>query len=185
MRIFIDLDNTICDYNESALGWYNAKLQPEVRLQEKDLTDYEIPKDFGVVGEYEIKQLNKKMWETEGFWRGMEPVKGALNVVRELDKRHDVWIKTHAQMNWNCIVEKHEWIRVHLRDLAEKIIFVPSHDLSILNGDVLIDDDYRALSMFQGKRVMLKQYYNIQMSEMFGYYVSDWGEIKELFDGII
>ena len=183
MRIFIDMDNTLCDYNEAALEWLNRKLRPEHGVRESELTTYSIPKDFGIVGDYEIDQLNKEMWATRGFWRGMSPNKNALNVVRGICKEHDVWVKTRAQLTWLCVEEKYEWLKMHLRDLADKMIFLPSQGTQVLSGDVLIDDDYRALDTFQGKRVMYMQYYNRHMSEMFGYYVTSWDEIKELFDG--
>lgn len=187
MTIFVDLDNTLCDYNEAALDWCNSNLVGHggPRKLLCDLTQYEIPKDFGVRGDYEIKAVDQKMWGTEGFWLHMEPIKGALAVVRKLAKTHDVWIKTVVQPNYNCVHEKHEWVLMHLRDLADRIVLLLDHTTQVLSGDVLIDDDYRALASFQGKRVMLRQYYNVAQAEMFGYYMNDWKEIGEFFDGIV
>ena len=183
MRVYLDMDNTLVDYNEAALEWYNKKLKPEHGVKESDLTEYAILKDFGIRVEYERDKLNSEMWMTRGFWRGMSPNKNALNVVRGIMKKHDVWVKTRAQLTWLCVEEKYEWLRMHLRDLADKIIFLPSQGTQVLNGDVLVDDDYRALSTFQGKRVMFAQYYNRHMSDMFGYYVTSWDGVGELFDG--
>ena len=179
MRIFVDMDNTLCDFNEAAVRWFNGTLGCNKKVEE--LTEYEIWKNYDLYPE-EGRSLNKSMFETDGFWRNMEPLFGSLNVLKGLSKKHDIWIVSRPQYNYNCVYEKWEWVKVHLPGFEKRMILM-GDDVSCLSGDALIDDDYKRLVTFQGKRIMFRQYYNTSMYNVFGYYVHDWKEVGELFNG--
>ena len=181
MRIFIDLDNTLADYTEAAVDYYNHELGYSVKVE--DLTEYAIWKNYELspaVG----KEMSKKMWDSDGFWRGMEPIYGSLNAVKRLSRKHDVWIVTRPVYNFNCMYEKWEWLKVHLPGCEEKLLCIGT-DASVLSGDILIDDDYRRLMTFQGKRFLFEQYYNKQMHENFGFFVQSWPEAEEMLNGTL
>jgi len=181
MRIFLDMDNTITDYNEAAVNFYNKELGYSVKVE--DLVEYQMYENFGL-SDSNGAQINKKMWDTDGFWREMEPYYGSLNAVKRLSKKHDIWIVTRPAYNFNCMYEKWEWLKVHLPGFEEKLISI-GLDGSVLRGDVLVDDDVRRLMTFHGKRFLFKQYYNVQNCKDFKFFVRNWPEAEEKLSGAI
>jgi len=180
-RLFIDMDNTITDYNEAAVSWYNKKLGELMRSDELD--EYEIWKNYSLHPE-EGRKLNREMWDTDGFWRNMEPIRDSLNVIKKLQKEYDIWLVSKPVYNFNCVYEKWEWAKIHLRGLEERLLFIGT-DASVLVGDAMVDDDYRRLITFTGKRLLFKQYYNKQMHQNFGFFVMNWKEVWETLHGIV
>lgn len=79
-----------------------------------------------------------------GFFLKLEEIPNAIKSVKELSKKHDVWILTRPSFrNVNCYTEKAQWVWDHLGfEFLEKTIFSP--DKSIVIGDYLIDDQNNA-----------------------------------------
>lgn len=75
-----------------------------------------------------------------GFFRELEPIHNAIESVRKLQTKYDVWILTAPSvLNPLCYSEKREWIEKHFDiDLCYKLIISP--DKSLIKGDFLIDD---------------------------------------------
>ena len=75
-----------------------------------------------------------------GFFLKLEEIPGAINAIRKLQEKYDVWILTRPSFkNVNCFTEKAQWILDHFDfNLLEKTIMCG--DKSLLKGDYLIDD---------------------------------------------
>jgi len=75
-----------------------------------------------------------------GFFLKLEEIPGAIEGIRKLQERYDVWILTRPSFkNVNCFTEKAQWILDHFDfNLLEKTIMCG--DKSLLKGDYLIDD---------------------------------------------
>lgn len=104
-----------------------------------------------------------------GFFANLKPIKGAIESVNELRKRHDVYILTRpSHLNPLCYTEKRIWIEKHFDlDFCEKLIICPNKDL--VRGDYLIDD--MPWPNFLGRQLMFG-------SEKF----PDWKSILNYFD---
>lgn len=111
MRIYIDMDNTLCDYTKAIeLAKAKTPTQPYPQSQ----------------------------W---GFFSDLEPLPGAIESVRLLeDAGHEVWILSRpSAKNLNCYSEKAYWVQKYLGDdMVEKLIL--ACDKSLVKGDYLIDD---------------------------------------------
>lgn len=107
MRIFVDLDGVIVDFDA-----YKTRL--------------------GLAGD-EIKKL-------PGAYLQMEPIPGAIEAVRSLvGMGHEVWLATKPPTGVpHAYADKVSWVLEHMPEMKRKIIL--THDKSILDGDVLIDD---------------------------------------------
>jgi 5'-nucleotidase len=115
MRIYVDMDNTMCDYSAHL---YNKRIE----------TGHEYPQSL----------LN--FYKTiPPIHNAVESVKRLQN-----ELGHDVWIATRPSfMNMHCYTEKIEWVKYYFGDdMQKRTILIP--DKSLLVGDVLIDDHTEA-----------------------------------------
>ena len=89
-----------------------------------------------------------------GFFLDLEPLEGAVEGMKTLMEKHDVWILTRPSIkNTNCYTEKAEWIKKYFgEDFLEKLILCPNK--SLVKGDYLIDDDHRhGQTEFEGEHI--------------------------------
>ena len=136
--IHIDQDDTICDYKG---GYIKSCL-------EDPNTKYPQSK--------------------EGFFLGLEPLPGAIDGVRFLQKHFQVYIATRpSYMNAHCYTEKRIWFEKHF-DLETCKNFGLTPNKNLLIGNYLIDDVI--WSEFQGKQILFG-------SEEY----PDWNSVVEYF----
>ena len=101
-------------------------------------------------GEFKLKYPHSKV----GFFLDLEPIEGAIEGVRTLQTKYDVWLLTIPSIkNTHCYTEKAEWIKKYLgEDMLNKMILCP--DKSLVKGDFLIDDDHRhGQTEFEGEHI--------------------------------
>lgn len=111
-RLFIDLDDTLCNYTGAFMS---AK---------KENPNIEFP---------------QSQW---GFFVNLKPIEGAIETVKELMEHYDVWILTRAShKNPLCYTEKRLWVEKYFgEDFCEKLIICSNKNF--LKGDYLIDDSF-------------------------------------------
>jgi 5'-nucleotidase len=130
--IHIDMDDVLCDYK----GAY-------------------------VVGVFE-EPTRKYPQSKEGFFLSLEPIDGAIDGVKFLQKHFEVYIATRpSYMNAHCYTEKRLWIEKYLGiETCQNLGLTPNKNLLI--GDYLIDDDPIWTKGFQGKHIIFgsKEYPN-------------------------
>lgn len=109
--IYIDMDDTICDYMKAHLEHYDYDFSPFPQAR-------------------------------NGFYLGLDPLKGAIEGVKELltMPEYDVYILTAPSViNAHSYTEKRLWIEKHFGlDFCHKLILSPNKGL--LSGHYLIDD---------------------------------------------
>ena len=90
-------------------------------------------------GEYQIKFPQSKV----GFFLDLQPLDFAIEGVKTLQTKYDVWILTRPSIkNTHCYTEKAEWIKKFFgEDMLNRMILCP--DKSLVKGDYLIDDDIK------------------------------------------
>jgi len=97
----------------------------------------------------------KKYWETIPF------EDGAIDVLRNLYLKHDVYIVTSAFLSKSeeCIVAKWNFIKKYLPwfDL-KKLMY--SHAKWKLKGDLFIEDNWSQIEEFEGSRMLFNRPYN-------------------------
>lgn len=108
--LYIDMDDTICDYSTSYRT--NKLLNPEIKYPQSE----------------------------EGFFLHLKPIENAYEVICELHTRFDVWFLTRpSHKNPLCYTEKRLWIEKYYGlEMCEKFIICP--DKALLRGDYLVDD---------------------------------------------
>ena len=127
--VYVDMDNTICDYNSQMVHY--RKLFPDVEFPQSELY----------------------------FFSSMEPIDYALSCVAQLDDdpRYEVWFATAPSLkNLHCWSEKAKWILDHFgEDFLPRLII--AYDKSKLLGDYLIDDmdEGRGQDKFRGELIQI------------------------------
>lgn len=90
-----------------------------------------------------------------GFYRGLVPLKGAIEAVAKLQEDHEVYILTGASPhNLHSYSEKAHWVSKHLGfDMLDKLILSNNKGLAI--GDILIDNNThgRGTENFTGRLI--------------------------------
>ena len=124
--LYIDMDNVLVDFKSGI-----DRLTEQEKLEyEGDLDD--VPKIFSK----------------------MDPMPGAIEAYKELSSLFDTYILTTSPWNnRSALVDKMDWVKKHLGDLAYKrIIF--SHHKNLNSGDFLIDDRLKnGAEKFSGEHI--------------------------------
>ena len=121
MRVYIDLDGTVCDLRSAV----NESREKNREFQEDDIR-YKYP------------------WCEPGFFLNLKPLPLALESVNRLISKYDVWFLSRPSFkNTFSYTEKAEWVKEHFGyEMQKKLILCG--DKSLLKGEVLIDDSDNA-----------------------------------------
>ena len=101
-------------------------------------------------GQFKLKYPQSKI----GFFLDLEPLEGALEGIKTLQQKYDVWILTRPSIkNTHCYTEKADWIKKYFgEEMLEKLIICP--DKSLTKGEYLVDDDHRnGQTEFEGEHI--------------------------------
>ncbi|MFW6225992.1 MAG: 5' nucleotidase, NT5C type [bacterium] len=140
MRIFVDMDNTLnkmyISYNET----YKKLFNKELALVRENLTTYYIHQNTG--DDEQLESYRKyKIFNTPGFWQNIPIYEDAVQVMKRLCDKHDVYILTAPWIlaGTGAYNEKRIWIENYLPFFdINKVIFTKYKFL--LQGDIIIDD---------------------------------------------
>jgi len=122
--VYIDMDGVLVDFNSGV-----RKFGPDVLVSYEGQYD-NIPHIFSI----------------------MDPIPGAIEAFKCLQKKYDVYILTTAPWaNESALQDKKEWLKKYLGDsIRKRVIF--THRKDFVSGDYLIDD--RVVHGFQGKQLL-------------------------------
>lgn len=155
MKIFLDLDGILSDFVSSALETHNR----EYPWFSSDS-----------VGCYDMVQLlgisPKDFWKPfdHDFWASLAPLKEGFELLRILEKGHDVYLATAPALSPSCSSGKHAWVRNHLPEYwAKTFICQAKHVFAAIPDSVLIDDADHNVDAFKaagGKAIIYPQPWN-------------------------
>lgn len=137
--------------------------------------------------------LGKKVYELEGaahlrdlmhepgFFRDVPLVEGAVEAVRELYDKHEVYIVTSCTEFPTALRDKWEWLHEHFPFIeTARMVFCGSK--AIVYGDYMIDDKEVNLAGFNGEGLLFTAMDNHYVE---GYRrVDTWAEVTEYFRGV-
>lgn len=171
-RIAIDMDETIVDTLTRHLEWYNTEFKQQ--LTKADLYGAKIyqrvaPEQYERVRSYP---------DDPAFFVNITPYDDAIDVIRELHERFDIYIATAAMEHPNSFAAKYEWLVEHLPFLSP-MNFVFCGNKGVVNASYLIDDSSRHFKEFIGQGILFSAPHN--MEEAADYRVNNWQEVREFF----
>jgi 5'-nucleotidase len=171
LRIAIDMDEVMADALGEHVRRYNAAFGTTITreaLHGRHLEEYVPPAHRSAV---------EAMLDAS-FFLDLEPMPGCVDVVRELNDRHDVFVVT-AAMDVPCSFDaKYQWLQRHVPFIPpSRIVFCG--DKGIVEADYLIDDRARHFARFKGRPVLFSAPHNAHEARYPR--VSSWADVGQFF----
>jgi 5'-nucleotidase len=170
-RIAIDMDDVMAITSEKFLKNIN-------RLFDKNLSE----KDFK--GKYWLDIITIDQYKAcielvheEGYFLDFPIMPDAVEVIKALNEKYDVFIVSAATEFPNSLKEKMIWLAEHFPFINWKNI-VLCGDKSIISADYLIDDHPKNLKTFLGKSLMFDAIHNQTVTDY--QRVMSWKEIATI-----
>jgi 5'-nucleotidase len=170
-RIIIDMDEVIADPMGEMIEWYKKEYGGKPDM-EKMAGSWII----GFPGEHQPLILERL--KSPGFFRHLPVMADSIDVLRELNKRYEVFIVSAAMEFPNSLKDKYEWLMDHFPFFTwHQIALTGSKDLVF--GDYMIDDHIKNLKGFKGKPYLFTSPHNLAVT---GYdRINNWQEAADIF----
>ena len=136
MLVGLDMDGVIADFTGSLLEMYNHMTNEGVSLS--DIKSVKTSK--WVQDPYTLK----KLIESPGFIRGLPPLPGAIDGVKEIIKKgHEVVFISNGTNCASSAAEKREWLRYYFKNTWRIPPLVLTFFKHFVRCDCLVDDNPR------------------------------------------
>jgi 5'(3')-deoxyribonucleotidase len=127
----IDCDGLICNFLGGVLDAVNKDCG--TNFQEKDCDKWDIAAAYGTDWKYLSSLIEKP-----GFCFGLKPFPGAVEAVRRLDLRTDVYCVTSPFSGAYWMPERTAWLKEYFG--FDKSHVIHCYTKKLIRGDFLIDD---------------------------------------------
>lgn len=135
-------------------------------------------------GSSEVKQAfyahylmhNSFLWEP-GFFEHIPVNENAIEVVKKLTERYEVFIVSAATEFPNSLKEKLTWMEKHFPFITWRHIVFCGHK-HMIQADYLIDDHEKNLHTFTGTPLLFTAPHNLHITDFKR--VNDWKEVEQL-----
>ena len=171
-RVIIDMDEVIADPMGDMIDWYSKQYEMQVD-REKMLVGSWIK---GFPEHHQDLVMERLL--SPGFFRNLPVMKDSVDVIREMNKRYEIFIVSAAIEFPNSLKDKVEWLQDHFPFLTWKQI-VLCGDKKLIHGDFMIDDHVKNLKDFKGKPYIFTSAHNLNITEYER--LNDWQEVAEKF----
>jgi 5'-nucleotidase len=170
-RIIIDMDEVIADPMGEMIRWYNDQYGSE-------------PDKARMIGSWvkgfpeEHQPMIMERIKSPGFFRHLPVMEDAVDVLRRLNERYEVFIVSAAMEFPNSLKDKYDWLMEHFPFFTWKqMALTGSKDLVF--GDFMIDDHVKNLKNFKGKPYLYTSAHNLTVT---GYdRINSWKEAADIF----
>jgi uncharacterized HAD superfamily protein/uncharacterized membrane protein YqhA len=189
MKIFIDVDNIIVDFESQFRKFLNKKTRK--KLAREDIRDFEFYKSFGISSEQEIKFHNEFL-KKKGY-KKLKIIKGCKEGIKRLMELGQIaFISPRPEEIRDITLE---WFKKNKIPIRTDLLFLAKDKISYSSQfDIILEDKWEdALKLAQiGKNIVLYDYPwnrkkdnngNILQSENI-IRVSNWEEIIESIEKI-
>jgi 5'-nucleotidase len=173
-RIIIDMDEVIADPMGEMAEWYKKEYGGTPDMEKMLVGSW--VKGFPE----EHQPLIMQRIHSPGFFRRLPVIADSVGVIRELNKRYEVFIVSAATEFPNSLKDKLEWLAEHFPFITwRQVALCGSKDL--VYGDFMIDDHVKNLKGFKGKPYLYTSAHNLTVT---GYdRIGSWKEAGEIFLG--
>jgi 5'-nucleotidase len=168
-RLIVDMDDVLADTSQPILDVFNNINNTSY---DKEFFRDKIFYDF--VSQEHFKPTRPYI-ERKGFFADLQVMSDAVEVMKELQKKYEIFVVSAATEFPNSLEEKYHWLGRHFPFINWRN-FVLCGDKSIVNGDIMIDDHEKNLKTFDGECLLFDAVHNWHLE---GYTrVQNWDEVK-------
>ena len=182
MIVLLDMDEVIVDFVGGALAAFARKtgmMVPRVEVRDVMKIGELCTDKFGSSPDPWLHTVMSMV----SFWEELEPVDGAIDGIRKLQKSHDVLIVTAVNpMCPETYVGKLRGIQRNLPSFPIENYF-PVRRKELVRGDVLVDDHPDFLLRFPGPTIVVDRPWNRDLITSWTR-VSDWAGIVSAIDDL-
>ena len=171
-RLIVDMDDVLADATGRLIDLYEKEFG--VRVTRESMNHKEDRERFPD-NEAALRFVFQK-----GFFRTMNVNEYAQEVMKELNKKYEVFVVSSAMEFPNSLSEKLEWLNEHFPFLHWKQ-FVFCGRKSVVHGDYMIDDLPHNLETFNGEKLLYTAPHNMQFNHFKR--VNGWKEVSEVLLG--
>lgn len=170
-RIILDMDNVIAEINPQYVNYFEKVYGENLLLG--DLVNHQ---KNGTFPDY--SRLHKLL-EIPQFFRTLPVMKGAPEVVKQLNDQYELFIVSAAIEFPQALTEKLDWLAEHFPFIKTKqIAFTGSK--RFVYGDVMIDDKVANLDHFNGRKLLFTHPNNLKYTGEQYIRVNNWAEIANV-----
>ncbi|XP_074777797.1 5'(3')-deoxyribonucleotidase, cytosolic type [Athene noctua] len=141
LRVPVDADGVLADFEGAGLRGCGRRFPGEPRVELAARRGFSVREQYRCLRE-DLGAKVASIYESPGFFLGLDPVPGALEAMQEMIHMQDteVFICTSPLRKYeHCIVEKYKWVEKHLGpEFVEWIIL--TRDKTVVSADLLFDD---------------------------------------------
>jgi len=171
-RIIVDMDEVMADPMGDMINWYKKEYGLDVDYQK--MLGGSWVRGFP---EHHQPIVRERLF-SEGFFRRLSVMKDSVDVLKEMNKKYEVFIVSAATEFPNSLKDKLEWLIENFPFFTWKQL-VLCGDKRLVQGDYMIDDHVRNLQHFNGKKYLFTSAHNLDVS---GYdRINDWLEAGKIF----
>ena len=160
------MDGVLADVESQFLTWYYEQYGIHVPYERRAGK----PEGDG----FPDKDAVRRFVFTPGFFRSLPVMPGAIEALKQLDDKYEVFIVSAAMEFPQSLSEKLEWINQYFPFIPwNRIVFCG--DKSLIQADYMIDDHPKNLDKFNGETIMFHAAHNANI--VHHQRVNSWDEI--------
>lgn len=168
MRLGFDMDDVICDANGALITWARDRFGLDLRPDQDALQSLAPDQRHQMIG----------MLNEGSIFSRFAPKPGAVDTLRDLTGRHEVFIITAAMEHPGSLAPKLDWVQRHL-PFFDPLKLVFCGDKSVAAVDYLIDDTPAHFQRFGGTGIVFTAPKN--RAETRFRRVDDWAGVRQMF----
>jgi 5'(3')-deoxyribonucleotidase len=172
-RVCVDMDEVMADTLSEHLRRYNLEFNESV--QKEDLYGKNL---WDVVAQDRHQRLVEFL-HMDDFFENLPVMPGAIEVLRGLAPRREVFIASNAMQVPNSLGPKYRWLRRNFPFLPPTN-FVFCGDKSILRAEYLIDDLPHNILRFEGTGILFSSPHNLNTTGLLR--ADDWYEVQRILN---
>lgn len=172
MNLLVDMDGVLADLEAGFWPIFAEKCPDAPQIRREDRSTFYVEDQIG----QEWRAHVEPIIHSEGFFRSLPVVPGAVEGLLKLCEKHRVTICTSPVTTPWCASEKHSWVLEHLgRKFAKEMIV--TKDKTLIRGDVLIDDrpEVKGKMVPVWEHILYDQPYNRHIDK----FRLDWGQVLD------
>jgi 5'-nucleotidase len=167
-RILVDMDGVLADVYTRFFELYEEETGLQKTMDE-------------IIGikEGEAFPEAKRWVETPGFFRTLPLIHDSQRILKLLHDHYEIIIVSMATEFPASLTDKQLWLNEHFPFISwRQVVFCGNK--SLIRADLMIDDHFKNLDIFEGETIIFTQPHNLNTTDHHHRIVSSWVEIEKL-----